>query len=427
MNRRHFLRHAGLLGASGLMMGRSAFAQGRALEQAHVVVIGGGFGGATAAKYLRLFSEGRVRVTLIEPKRRLVSCPLSNLVIGGSMELEGLSSTYDGLRTHHGIDVVHEQALAIDAERRQVKLSGGQLVAYDRLIVSPGIDFMWEQVEGLETQAAREALPHAWKAGPQTEQLRDQLRAMPDGGVFALSIPPEPYRCPPGPYERICQVAWYFKQHKPRAKILVFDANADIVSKKALFHQAWQSQYEGMIEYQPSFSVQEVDAATRTVTSDMGERQRADVLNVLPPMRAGDIALKSGLATANGRWCEIDFLTFESRAVPGVHVLGDAILLAPGMPKSAHMANQHAKTCAAAVVALLAEQPVNPLPIYANTCYSFTSDNEVVHVSSVHRYDAAKATMLPVSGAGGLSPEPTRQEGDYAWGWARNIWADALA
>lgn len=426
MNRRHFLRNTGLLGMSGLL-GWAPLAYGRSLKQAHVVVVGGGFGGATAAKYLRLFSQGLVRVTLIEPNRQLVSCPLSNLVIGGSAELGSLSSPYGGLSTQHGVQLVHDHVQAIDAERRQVRLSNGQSMAYDRLIVSPGIDFMWDQVEGLETQAARQAVPHAWKAGPQTELLRDQLQAMPDGGVFAISIPPEPYRCPPGPYERICQVAWYLKQHKPRSKVLVFDANADIVSKKGLFRQAWQNRYEGLIDYQSSFNVQKVDAATRTLTSDMGEQEKADVLNVLPPMRAGDIAVQTGLANANGRWCEVDFLTFESVAIPGVHVLGDAILLAPGMPKSAHMANQHGKTCAAAIVALLAEQEVNSLPIYANTCYSFVSNDEVVHVSSVHRYDAEKATMLPVAGAGGLSSEATKQEGAYAWAWARNIWADALA
>ena len=422
MNRRHFLYSAGLIGLTGLVPAVYA----RSLKQAHVVVIGGGFGGATAAKYLRLFSQGQLRVTLIEPNRQFISCPLSNLVIGGNTELQNITRGYEGLSTNHGIKIVHERAEAIDVERKQVKLGNGETVSYDRLVVSPGIDFMWDQVTGLETQEARAALPHAWKAGPQTEQLRDQLRAMPDGGVFALTIPAQPYRCPPGPYERVCQVASYLQRHKPRSKILVFDANPEITSKKGLFTKVWQEQYKGLIEYNPSFKVQEVDAATRTLTFEMGEEQKADVLNLLPPMRAGDIAVQAGLATANGRWCEVDFLTFESKAAPGVHVLGDAILHAPVMPKSGHMANQHAKTCAAAIIDLLAEQPVNPLPIYANTCYSFTSADEVVHVSSVHRYDAEKATMLPVEGAGGLSTHPTRQEGQYAWGWARNIWADML-
>jgi len=256
--------------------------------------------------------------------------------------------------------------------------------------------------------------------------LRKQLEAMPDGGVFVLTIPAAPYRCPPGPYERACQVAWYFKRHKPRAKVRIFDANQDITSKGPLFRQAWAQHYAGLIEYNPQFNAVAVDAAARSVEFELGEAAQGDVLNVLPPMRAGRIAVDAGLATANGRWCEVDFLTFESIAAPGVHVLGDSIQIAPAMPKSGHMANQHGKTCAAAVVALLAGEPVNPEPLYANTCYSFTSDREVVHVSSVHRYDAARKTMLAVHGAGGLSPAPNEQEAPYAFGWARNIWADML-
>ena len=268
---------------------------------------------------------------------------------------------------------------------------------------------------------------HAWKAGAQTLALRRQLEAMPDGGVYALAIPLAPYRCPAGPYERACQVAHYFSRAKPRSKVLILDANDDVTSKGPLFKKAWADRYAGIVEYRPKHNTVDVDAATNTLKFEFSDDVRASVLNVLPAMRAGDIAFKSGLATANKRWCEVDFLTHESKAAANIHVLGDAIQVAPGMPKSGHMANQHGKTCAAAVVALLTGQQPNTLPIYNNACYSFVSDEDVVHVASVHRYDAAQKTMLAVAGSGGVSSAASELEGKYAHSWARNIWADTLA
>lgn len=391
----------------------------------HVVVVGGGYGGATAARYLRLLGAGAVDVTLVDENPAFVSCPLSNLVLGGSKSMADITVARDGL-SRHGVRLLRDRALAIDAAARQVRLASGERLSYDRLILSPGVDMLWQRIEGMDAPGARELVLHAWKAGAQTEALRRQLEAMPDGGTYVLTIPLAPYRCPPAPYERACQVAWYFKQHKPRSKVLVFDANADITSKAALFRRAWADSYASYIEYTPQFEAVAVDAAGLRVQFELGETVRADVLNVVPPMRAAAIAVDSGLATANGAWCEVDFLTFESLAVPGIHVLGDAIQVAPAMPKSGHMANQHGKTCAAAVLALLTGGSVNPLPLYANTCYSYTSDREVMHVASVHRYDAAAKTMLPVAGAGGLSAEPNVRETPDAQAWAQAIWGDML-
>jgi NADPH-dependent 2,4-dienoyl-CoA reductase/sulfur reductase-like enzyme len=257
--------------------------------------------------------------------------------------------------------------------------------------------------------------------------LHEQLKALPDGGTYALSIPLAPYRCPPGPYERACMVASYFKVAKPRSKVIVFDANDDITSKKGLFMKAWDEHYKGLIEYRPKHKVVDVDHTTNTLKFEFNDDFKAGVANVLPNMRAGAIAVKSGLATANNRWCEVDFLTFESKAAKNIHVLGDAIQVAPLMPKSGHMANQHGKTCAAAVVSLLMGKEPPQLPIYANTCYSFVTAKDVVHVASVHRYDATQKTMLTVPGSGGLSSVASEIEGAYAMGWARNIWADMLA
>src|SRR5690606_11714342 len=292
-----------------------------------------------------------------------------------------------------GVKVVRDTVESIDADKRTVKLASGASLPYDRLILSPGIDFM-PTIPGLAKPGAQDRILHAWKAGPQTAALHDQLKALPDGGTYALSIPLAPYRCPPGPYERACMVASYFKVAKPKSKVIVFDANDDITSKKGLFMKAWDEHYKGIIEYRPKHKVVDVDVATNTLKFEFNDDFKAGVANVLPTMRAGAIAVKSGLATANNRWCEVDFLTFESKAAKNIHVLGDAIQIAPAMPKSGHMANQHGKTCAAAVVSLLTGQQPPQNPLYANTCYSFVTAKDVVHVASVHRYDAAQKTML---------------------------------
>ena len=392
-----------------------------------VVVVGGGYGGATAAKYVRLWSDYRIQVTLIEPNASFVSCPISNLVLGGSKTMADITTPYDNLARRHGVRMVRDMVTTIDADKRVVRLANGTELPYDRLILSPGVDFMWESLPGMAKPGAQDRVLHSWKAGPQTVALRRQLEAMPDGGVYALAIPPVPYRCPPGPYERACQVAHYFSKAKPRSKVLILDANDDVTSKGPLFKKAWADRYRGIVEYRPKHTAVDVDAATNTLKFEFNDDVKAAVLNVIPPMRAGDIAVKTGLATANKRWCEVDFLTHESKAARNIHVLGDSIQIAPAMPKSGHMANQHGKTCAAAVVALLTGGQPNAMPIYNNTCYSFVSDEDVVHVASVHRYDAAQKTMLTVPGSGGVSSAANELEGRYALSWARNIWADTLA
>ena len=427
MQRRQFVQTLGAgsaVAGLGLMSGCATSGGG---SGAKVVVVGGGYAGATAAKYLRRFSDNRIQVTLIEPNADFISCPISNLVLGGHKTMADITTPYSNLEKRHGVKLVRDMVASIDPDKRMVKLASGGELPYDRLIVSPGIDFMWESLPGMAKDGAKDKVLHAWKAGPQTVALRKQLEAMPDGGVYALSIPLAPYRCPPGPYERACMIASYFKVAKPKSKVVVFDANNDIQSKKGLFMKAWKDHYDGMIDYRPKHRVVDVDAATNTLKFEFNDDFKANVLNVVPSMRAGEIARKTGLDTANKRWCEVDFLTFESKAVKNVHVLGDAIQTAPGMPKSGHMANQHGKNCAAAVVALLAGQELQALPIYANTCYSFVTADEAVHVASIHRYDAEKKTMLTVPGSGGVSTAASELEGKYAMGWARNIWADTLA
>ena len=427
MQRRQFVQASGsgaVLGTMGLLSGCSTIVGG---NRPKVVVVGGGYGGATTAKYIRMWSDYGIDVTLVEPNPSFISCPISNLVVGGVKSMADITTPYDNLVKRHGVRMVRDMVSAIDPDTRVVKLASGATLAYDRLVLSPGVDFMWETLPGMASAAAKDKVLHAWKAGAQTVALRKQLEAMPDGGVYALAIPLAPYRCPPGPYERACQVANYFSKAKPKSKVIILDANDDVTSKGPLFKKAWAERYKGIIEYRPKHGAVDVDLSTNAVKFEFNDDVKANVLNVIPAMRAGDIAVKTGLATANKRWCEVDFLTFESKAAKNIHLLGDSIQIAPAMPKSGHMANQHGKTCAAAVVALLTGKEPNPLPVYNNTCYSFVSEEDVVHVASVHRYDAEKKTMLTVAGSGGVSSAANELEGRYAMAWARNIWADTLA
>ena len=424
LNRRDFVKSASALS----LLGTSAITGCASISgsaKPKVVVVGGGFGGATAAKYIAMWSEGKIDVTLVERESQFVSCPMSNLVLGGSKSIADISVAYDGLNKY-GIKRIKGEATGFDPDKKTLTLADGTALPYDRLVLSPGIDFILDTLPGLATVDARTNVLAAWKAGPETTALRNQLVAMNDGGVYAIHIPKAPYRCPPGPYERACQVAWYFQQAKPKSKVLILDANEDVVSKKGLFMKAWNGQFKGMIEYRNNQEIEDVDGWTNTLKMTFGGDVQADVLNVLPPMRAGDIASSNGLNNANKRWCQIDWLTYESTAVKNVHILGDALQIAPAMPKSGHMANQHGKVCAAAIVALLTGETVNQAPMVANTCYSFIDDKNVVHVASVHRYDAAQKTMVTVAGSGGLSTEQNALEGVYANSWARNIWADML-
>ena len=387
-----------------------------------VLVVGAGFGGATAAKYLKMWAGSQIEVLMVERNREFVSCPMSNLVIGGSSTMADVTMSYAGLRDR-GIAVVQDEVLAIDPKSRKVSFTKLADQSFDRIIVSPGVDFQFDSVQGLNAEAQKTVL-HAWKAGPDTLQLRKQLEAMPNGGVYVISIPKAPYRCPPGPYERASQVAHYFKTNKPKSKVIILDGNEDIVSKKGLFLKAWES-YAGILEYRKNSLVTELDLKNSTVITELGDKVKGDVLNVIPSMSAGTIARAAGLVNANNRWCNVDWQTMESTSHPNIHVLGDATLSAAAMPKSGHMANQHGKAAAAAIIELMNGRPAQPM-MMANTCYSFVDDKSAVHVASVHTWDPEKKTMVTVPTSGGVSTAQNELEGVYAKAWAKNIWADML-
>ncbi|PYM31328.1 MAG: flavocytochrome C [Candidatus Rokuibacteriota bacterium] len=378
-----------------------------------VVVIGGGWGGATAAKYVRL-ADPSVEVVLLEPGRRFVSCPFSNLVLSGVRTIDSLTFGYGGLRKQ-GVRVLHETATAIEPDARRVRVGEGYL-QYDRLIVSPGVEFQTEQVEGL-AEAGDQVL-HAWKAGPQTVMLAERLRAMPEGGVFVLTVPPVAYRCPPGPYERVCQVAWYLKNAKPRAKLIVLDANQNVVSKTALFRAAWQA-YPNL-EYRASNKVVKVDPGVRQVTTEFGDTVKYDVVNLIPPQRAGTIAVQADLVSADKRWCEVNHVTYESVKHPNVHVIGDSTIGLP-VPKSGNIANAMGKISALAVVRLLnGKEPQALAP--GNTCYSWVNDKEAIAVVNAYKIDGGKVVQIEQK----LTPGQSAQWGQHALGWAASIWNDML-
>ncbi|HEY6896117.1 MAG TPA: NAD(P)/FAD-dependent oxidoreductase [Rhodocyclaceae bacterium] len=412
VSRRSFLQ-AGAGIAAILAAGRAPAA---VIGKPRVVVIGGGFGGATAARYLSLWGAGKVDVTLVERNPEFISCPVSNLVLTGERSLDQLRFGYEGL-TARGIRVLRGEVAAVDAAARTVKLSDGSTLPWDRLVIAPGVDF--RAVPGVDS----EQIPHAWKAGPQTLLLQRQLAAMADGGVFAICVPKAPYRCPPGPYERACLVADWFQRTKPKAKVLVLDANPEIVSKKALFARIFAERFPKHLEYIPNSELMEVKGRSALLEFDTVQ---ADVLNVIPPQQASAIARLAGLVNVNDRWCDVDWRSMEATATPGIHVLGDACFPTHTMPKSAHMANQHGKLAAAAILATFDGRAPDPAPILMNTCYSYINAREAIHVSSVHAWDEAKRTLMPVAGAGGLSAAPSEEEGGYAAGWARNIWFDTL-
>lgn len=420
MRRRELMLGGALLGLGGCATTAAV------PSSAKVVVIGGGFGGATAARYVRLLSGHQIDVVLIEPQASFVSCPVSNLVLGGTRTLADITSSYDALASRHGVQWVRDTAATIDSARKTVTLASGPTIRYDKLVLSPGVELMFDEVQGLRAAQASGQVLQAWKAGAETTALRRQLEAMADGGVYAITIPEAPYRCPPGPYERASVIAAYFKRAKPRSKVLILDANADVTSKPGLFKKAWSELYPGMLEYRPLHKVTAVDVNTSTLRIEVQDDVKADVLNVLPPMRAGALAVQAGLANAAGRWCRVNFIDFESTAAKDIHVLGDATLSAPGMPKSGHMANGHGKVAAAAIVAQLSGLDINAQPLLTNTCYSFVDDTNAIHVASVHEYVAADKTFKAVPGSGGVSAQRSEAEAAYALGWAKNIWADTL-
>jgi len=398
----------GVSGCAGTMTGDIAPKSGR-----RVVVIGGGWGGSTAARYIRI-ADPSIEVVLIEPNREFVSCPFSNLVLSGQRTIESLTLSYGGLRAR-GVKIIHESATAIEPDTKRVRIGQGYL-AYDRLVVSPGIDFQWEQVEGLA--AAKDTVLHAWKAGPQTVQLAAQIQSMPDGGVFVLTVPPVAYRCPPGPYERICQVAWYLKQKKPKSKVIVLDANQNIVSKAALFRAAWQA-YPN-IDYRASQKVIGVDTSTREVRTDF-DRVKYDVLNLIPPQRAGAIAVQADLVGADKRWCEVDHVTYESVKQKNIHVIGDATIGLP-VPKSGNVANNMGKAAALSIVSLLNGQAV-PLMPPGNTCYSWVSDREAIAVVNSYKIENGKVVQIEQK----LTPAQSVSVAQRSEGWRQSIWADMLS
>ncbi|MEN9771029.1 MAG: hypothetical protein RLZZ180_2659 [Pseudomonadota bacterium] len=429
MKSQHISRRGVLHSAAALsLLGLTGCATTSIPQRAKVVVVGGGYGGATAAKYVRWLSDYKIDVVLIEPQEAFISCPISNLVLSGVKQMADITTPYSALTKRHGVTVVKDIAKSIDTRAKTVTLGGGATIGYDKLIVSPGIDLQFDAIEGLRAANASGQILQAWKAGPETVALRRQLEAMPDGGVFAITIPEAPYRCPPGPYERASVVAGYLKANKPRSKVLILDANQDVTSKGPLFKRVWNEQYKGILEYRAQHKVTAVDAKAGVIKFDVQEDVKAQVLNVLPPMRAGAIAVQTGLNNlGSNRWCGVNYLNFESTVAKDVHVLGDSIQIAPAMPKSGHMANSHGKVAAAAIVAELSGWPINPAPMLTNTCYSFIDPKMAIHVASVHEYVAAEKTFKTVAGSGGVSTGPTELEGVYALSWASNIWADTLS
>jgi sulfide dehydrogenase [flavocytochrome c] flavoprotein subunit len=420
-SRRDVLKLAGAITVAGIIPRARAQARGK------IVVVGGGFGGATCARYLLRAAPG-LDVTLVEPNAQFATCPFSNTVLGGINGMDFITHGFDGLR-RHGVNVVQDSVTQITSDAKVLRLGGGGTLPYDRLIMSPGIDFKWGKIEGYD-EAASEIMPHAWKAGPQTALLRRQLEAMEDGGVVVIAPPPNPFRCPPGPYERASLIAHYLKNEKPRSKILILDAK-DSFSKRGLFTEGWEQLYPGMIEWvalSEGGNVVRVDPSTMTVYTEFDEH-KADVANIIPPQRANRIVdsakprfSESGL-TDGGDWCPISQVTFESTVVPGIHVLGDAAI-AGAMPKSGFSANSQAKVCAYAVAALQSGDTA-PSGSFINTCYSLLSADYGISVAAVYRLDD-KRKIVKVEGSGGVSPtgasaEFRRQEAEFANGWYASI------
>ena len=419
INRRNFIKAAGSAAAVSAI-GFPAIAAAGGKKQ--VVIVGGGVGGATAAKYIRR-ADTTVEVTLIEPNEHYYTCFMSNEVLGGGRSMDSIKFGYDGLRKH-GVTVVHDAATAIDAKARTVTTKGGKSFSYDRCIVAPGISFA-DNIEGYD-MAAAEKMPHAWKAGPQTALLRKQLEAMPDGGMVLIAPPPNPFRCPPGPYERACQIAHYLKNHKPKSKILIIDKK-DKFSKQKLFTQAWDRHYKGMIEWVKAVDtgggVKSVNADAGTVNTEFEEYKPA-VANIIPAQKAGKIAQVAGLTDDKG-WCPIDGKTFESTLHKGIHVIGDAAIQAP-LPKSGYAANSEAKVVAAAVVDLVnGREPGTPS--WVNTCYSIVAPDDGISVAMV--YNLVDGKVAKVAGSGGLTPMDSSasdraREVQYAHSWFMNITQD---
>lgn len=435
-DRREFLKiSAGVTGAASISA-LTGCASGPAVPSGpyKVVIVGAGFGGATCARYLKMW-EPKIEVTIIEPNANFVSCPTSNGVLAGLTKMEDITFTYDHLKKAVN-NFVQDTVTGIDTAGRTVKTAGGKTISYDRLILAGGIELMFDKVKGYDAEAQK-TIMHAWKAGPQTATLRKQLEDMKDGGTFVMSVPMAPYRCPPGPYERACQVATYLKKAKPKSKIIILDGNPDIASKKGLFLAAWTKHYgygtpNSMIEYRPNNMPRSVDPVKMMVGTEFDD-VKGDVINVVPPMRAAAICEMAGVRNdSSNTWCPIDYRSFESLTVKNVHVLGDSTLT--NFPKSGSVANNTGKMAAAAIVEMFNGREPDSAPVVTNTCYSAASESTAFHVATVFRYAAAKkaedgkvtpAAMIAQKG-GGVSKEESELEFAYMESWAKNVWADTL-
>jgi NADPH-dependent 2,4-dienoyl-CoA reductase/sulfur reductase-like enzyme len=413
LNRRQFLQTLGLASVTAAFP-NIVKAMG---ERPHIVVIGGGFAGATAAKYLRHWSTA-VDVTLIEANANYNSCILSNLVLNRQIDLNRITFDYNTLAQRYGINLMTKWVEGVDSQSQTVFLSGGQTLAYDRLIIAPGVQFL--AVDGLDSNK----VPHAWKAGTQTTLLRDQIAAMPDGGRFVLTVPAAPYRCPPGPYERACVVADYLKRNKPNSKVIVLDANAEITAEPDNFQRAYDGLYQGIVEYIPNATLEAVDSDQRIAFTSLGE-YRADVLNVIPPQSAGELIHSTGLANVAGHWAGVNPLSYASTAAQNIHVIGDS--QGTGQPKAGHIANAEAKVCADAILRLINNQSPYGRPVTNSACYTPISADTATWLTAVFAYDAASGTMQVVRESSGAAAVPSNENYRRMFDWADNLFADTFA
>ena len=421
INRRKFLQMAGL---GGLAAGFPYAATWGSQTKARVVVVGGGTGGAIAARYVKALDPA-IDVTIIEALPQHTTCYMSNWVLAEMRDLDSLTHSFDNVKKR-GINVIIDRATRIDTEAQKVHTAGGQSVPYDRLIVAPGIDFRWNAIEGYDAAAA-EVLPHAWKAGPQTVLLQEQITAMADGGVVAIVAPPNPFRCPPGPYERAALIAHYLQRHKPKSKVVIYDAK-DAFSKQGLFQAGWERHYPGMIEWVGGFQggkIERIDVAAKTMHTDFDDFH-ADVVNVIPPQMAGQVAIDSGLTDDSG-WCPVDFRDLQSTRAKNVHIIGDAIV-SSALPKSGYIAASTAKVAAIAVVDHInGREPGTPA--FFNTCYSLLTPEHSISVSGVYKVaknDDGQQVVVGVGNSVAISPADAddrfqNREARYAESWYDNL------